>query len=373
MIVKNKKQMRDKNMLSTPYVYIDSEKLNTNINTMQNRLSRVGIDHWPHIKTHKSVEIARKQLAAGAKGITCAKLSEAEVFADAGIVNIFIAYPIVGQEKLDRLQALAEKINIRTIADSHTVAEGLSKVGEITGNKIEVLIEIDGGSHRGGVQSGKDTLDFALELLKLPGIELKGLFTYVGQIYALSKEEEVKKETLREAKLLLENKELLHFNGIGVQVTSGGSTLSSYYADQLKGITESRAGNYVFGDINAVAHGIYTPEDCALRVCSSIVSLPLPGYATIDAGSKALTSDLSVAGTTYGFIIGYPDVDIVKLNEEHGYLRYDPEKYNFEIGDQIEIVPNHCCVIPNLNEFVHAFKNGVYKGEINIDARGKNY
>lgn len=360
-------------MLSTPYVYVDVNKLDKNIETMESRLSNVGIDHWPHIKTHKSIEIACKQLKAGAKGITCAKLSEAEVFVNAGFENIFIAYPIVGEDKLNRLQELAKKINIRTIADSLVVAEGLSKVGEAVGNKIEILIEIDGGTHRGGVQPGEATLELAQQVSKLPGIEFKGIFTYVGQIYGLATEEEVKQETRREAQLLLENKELLNTNGIGVEIMSGGSTLSSYHAEELKGITESRAGNYVFGDMNAVAHDIYTPEECALRVRVSIVSITLPGHATIDAGTKALTSDLSAAGNTFGYIIGKPDVEIVKLNEEHGYLKYDPEKHHFQIGDQIEIVPNHCCVIPNLNESVHAFKNGEYKGKINIDAKGKNY
>ena len=360
-------------MLSTPFVHVDIDKLDKNIYLMENRLRSVGIDHWPHIKTHKSVKIAQKQLEAGAKGITCATLSEAEVFAEAGIEKILLAYPIVGKDKLDRLQKLAKKITIRTIADSLTVARGLSEIGELTNNKIEVLIEIDGGSHRGGVQSGEDTLDFARNLLKLPGIEFKGLFTYVGQIYALATEEAVKYETLREANLLIENKKLLQSNSIDVEITSGGSTLSSYHAEQLKGISESRAGNYVFGDINAIAHNIYLPEECALRICSTIVSIPLSGHATIDAGSKTLTSDLSVAGNNHGFIIGYPDVEIVQLNEEHGYLKYDPEKNNFEVGDQVEIVPNHSCVIPNLNESVHAFKRGEYQGEINIDARGKNY
>lgn len=117
-------------MLSTPYVYVDLDKLDKNIHSMEKRLLKVGIDHWPHIKTHKSVEIAQKQLAVGAKGITCAKLSEAEVFAEAGISNIFIAYPIVGEEKLARLKELAKRITIRTIADSLVVAEGLSRVGE---------------------------------------------------------------------------------------------------------------------------------------------------------------------------------------------------------------------------------------------------
>lgn len=360
-------------MLSTPYVYVDVDKLDKNIETMENRLRNAGIDHWPHIKTHKSIEIARQQIEAGAKGISCAKLSEAEVFANAGFKNIFIAYPIVGEDKRNRLQELAKEINIRTIVDSLVVAEGLSKVGEAVGNEIEVLIEIDGGTHRGGVQPGEATLELARKVSKLPGIKFKGIFTYVGQIYGLSTEEEVKQETRREAQLLIENKKLLNTNGIDVETMSGGSTLSSYHAEELKGITESRAGNYVFGDMNAVAHDIYIPEECALRVRASIVSITLPGHATIDAGSKTLTSDLSAAGNTFGYVIEKPDVEIAKLNEEHGYLKYDPEKHHFQIGDQIEIVPNHSCVIPNLNESVHAFQKGKGKGKINIDAKGKSY
>lgn len=358
---------------STPYVYVQLEKLEKNIQTMTDRLRAVGIDHWPHIKTHKSIEVARKQLAAGAKGITCATISEAEVFASAGFENIFIAYQLVGDDKLNRLKKLAKKVRIRTIVDSLVVAEGLSKVAEEIGQTIDVLIEIDGGSHRGGVQPGKATLTFTQQVAEISGLNVKGIFTYVGQIYSLPTVAAVKEEAKREAELLLDNKQLLEEHGIEVEVTSGGSTLSSYYSEQLRGITESRAGNYVFGDMNAVAHDVYTPDECALRVCATIVSVTLPGYATIDAGTKTLTSDLSAAGENFGYIIDYPDVNLVQLNEEHGYLRYDPEKYEFFVGDQVHIVPNHVCVLPNVNETVFAFRDGKYEGEISIAAKGKTY
>ncbi|KKI92118.1 amino acid processing protein [Bacillus sp. SA1-12] len=360
-------------MKSTPYVYVDLDKVDKNIQSMANRLKRAGIDHWPHIKTHKSVELAKRQLEAGAKGITCAKLSEAEIMAEAGIQLILIAYPLIGTENLQRLGKLAEKIQVRTTVDSYVVAEGISKVGEALGKRMEVLIEIDGGSHRGGVQPGEDAVKFALDIAKLPGIEIVGIFTYVGQIYGFSSEVEVKRETLREANILLETKELLHKNGIDVSVTSGGSTLSSFHAEQLKGISESRAGNYIFGDMNSIYHGIHSIDDCALKVLSTIVSVPLPGYATIDAGSKTLTSDLSVEGSNYGHVVGRPDVKITKLNEEHGYIRYNPECITFHVGDQIEIIPNHSCVIPNLNDFIFTYRNGEYAGPLTIDARGKNF
>ncbi|MBD1382027.1 alanine racemase [Metabacillus arenae] len=360
-------------MNSTPYVLVDLEKVDKNIQAMANRLKLAGIDHWPHIKTHKSVELAKKQLQAGAKGITCAKLSEAEIMAEAGINKILIAYPILGSENLQRLSRLAEEVQVRVTVDSYITAEGISKVGEALGRKIEVLIEIDGGSHRGGVQPGEAAVKFALDISKLPGIETIGVFTYVGQIYGFNGEEEVKRETLREANILLDTKEMLRKRGIDVSVTSGGSTLSSFYAEQLKGISESRAGNYIFGDMNSIYHGVHSSDDCALKVCSTVVSVPLPGYATIDAGSKTLTSDLSVEGSNYGYVVGKPDVKITKLNEEHGYLRYNPEKDSFNVGDRIEIIPNHSCVIPNLNDFIYTHRSGKYIGELTIDARGKNY
>ena len=360
-------------MFCTPYVIVDLDKVEKNIQNMQQRLLSAGIDHWPHIKSHKCVELAKKQLAAGAKGITCAKLSEADVMAQAGIQDILIGYTLVGEENLKRLAVLARQIHVRTTIDSLFVATGISKVGEVIGKKIEVLIEIDGGTHRGGVQPGQAALQLAQQIAELPGIQLIGLFAYVGQIYGLSSEADFKNEAKLEAEILMNTQKLLQDHGFNITVTSGGSTLSSYHADCLAGITESRAGNYIFGDMNDVHVGVYREEECALRVCATVISLPLPGYATIDAGTKALTSDTSLAGNTYGCIVGKPGIRLEKLNEEHGFLRYDPAVYTLEIGERVEIIPNHCCVVPNLNDSICAFRQGQYVGSLKIDARGKSY
>ncbi len=125
--------------------------------------------------------------------------------------------------------------------------------------------------------------------------------------------------------------------------------------------------------MNAINGGIYTPDDCALTICATVVSIPLPGYATIDAGTKSLTSDLSSKAGSYGYIQEHPDMQLVKLNEEHGYLRYDPEKIALAIGQQIHIIPNHCCVVANLVDEIIAFRSGKYSETITIDARGKSY
>lgn len=360
-------------MSNTPYITIDLTKVDHNIQQMIERLRAAGIDHWPHFKTHKSVELAQRQLELGAKGITVAKIAEAEVLAEAGVGPIFIAYSIVGEEKLNRLQTLMQSSHIRTTVDSREVAAGLSAVGERLGSKVEVLIEIDGGSHRGGVQPGPAVLEFARQIHDLPGIEIVGVFAYTGQIYGAASEAEIQQFARGEAAILTEAAQLLREHGFPVTVLSGGSTPSSFYAEHMAGITESRAGNYIFCDMNAVHLGLVQPEDCALRIGCTIISTPLPGRATIDAGTKTITSDLSNRGSTYGYILGKPDVRIVKLNEEHGFLEFDPARHQFNIGDRLEIIPNHSCVIPNLNDAIMGQSGDGVTRSIRIDARGKNY
>jgi D-serine deaminase-like pyridoxal phosphate-dependent protein len=359
--------------LPTPFVYLRWDELESNVMSMVQRLNQAGIEHWPHSKTHKSAELAKLQLAHGAKGITVSKLAEAEAMVDQGITDILVAYSLVGEEKWDRFRKLSERATVRTVVDSVYVAQGLSKVGELLNRPVEVLIEIDGGSHRGGVQPGNGVLQFAQSIQHLPGISIVGVFSYIGQIYGSKTEEEIQQMARMEAEMLLEAQRILVDAGFEITVLSGGSTPASFYPEEMRGMTQSRAGNYIFGDMNAVGLSVMKPEQCALRIRSTVVSMPLPGYATIDAGSKTLTTDLSVAGQAYGLLVDMPSAELYKLNEEHGYIRYDPSQYHLEIGDQVEIIPNHSCVISNLNEMIAVVKQEQYWKHIQIDARGKNY
>ncbi|WP_312952636.1 alanine racemase [Superficieibacter sp.] len=359
-------------MLTTPYVALDMDIMEKNITTMTSGLIRNGIQHWPHIKTHKSVRLARLEQHLGASGITCAKLSEAEVMAAAGIDAILLAYPLIGEEKCQRYAELARKITMRTIVDSVPGAQGLSQAAVNNGLTFDIDIAIDYGAHREGVQP-EELLDFALKVAALPGLRVTGVFTYAGTIYQYHTEQDIRRAARQEAQLLIRSRDLLNANGFAIATLSGGSTLSSWYADELKGITESRAGNFIFGDMNAINGGIYTPENCALTICATVVSIPLPGYATVDAGTKSLTSDLSATPGSYGLIQEYPKIELVKLNEEHGYLRYDPQQFTLTIGEQIHIIPNHCCVVANLVDEIYAFRNGEYSETITIDARGKSF
>lgn len=351
----------------TPYVALDLQQLEKNVRGMTGKLIQQGIEHWPHIKTHKSVELAKFEIQCGAKGITCATLHEATIMAKGGIENIFLAYPMVGEEKCQQFVELAKLVNLRTIIDSVQGAKQLSSAA-IQGTEIvEVYIAVDYGAHREGIQL-EDLESFALEIQKLSNLKVIGVFTYAGTIYQYRTESEIRKAAKAEAELLLLCKKRLEAIGIKIQRTSGGSTLSSFYADELKGITESRAGNFIFGDMNAIYGGIYTPENCALTIRTTIVSIPVPGYATIDAGTKTLTSDQS-AEAGFGYIVEDPNIKLVKLNEEHGYLRYDSETIQLKIGDILNIIPNHSCVIPNLTNKIYALNNNEIDHIITPDAR----
>lgn len=356
----------------SPYTYLDMDKVNQNIAWMHKKLNGNGIEHWPHVKTHKSILLAKKQLDAGAKGLTCSKPKEALVFAEAGLGPLLIAYPIVSDYNKKLLKEVASKVETKTVVDHIDVVKHIDEVGDSIGKTIEVLIDIDGGTHRTGVQTIEEAIYLAKQVNKLKRVKVAGLFTYFGNIYSLGNVDEVKADARAEAELLIQAKEAFDREGLDTSITSGGSTLSSFHAEELKGISQSRAGNYIFGDVNSIHHGVHTAEQCALRIRASIISMPLPGKATIDAGSKTLTSDLSVRNKAYGYIIGKPDIQVTKLNEEHGYIEYDPSQYTFAIGDTLEIIPNHSCIITNLHDTIPYYEGGQYAGEVTIDARGSS-
>ncbi|WP_276353239.1 alanine racemase [Cohnella caldifontis] len=360
--------------LSTPAVIVDLDTVENNIRNMAEKLSAAGIDHRPHIKTHKSVKFARMQLAAGARGITTAKLSEAEVFAEAGFDDILVAHSIVGEDNRERLAALHRKIDVRVTVDSLESAVGLSAVGEKTGKPVKVLIEIDGGLHRGGRQPGQDAVDFARELQRLPGIEIEGIMGYFGLVYKENTVPEIAEYAKYEAQTVNRVASDLRKAGIPVSVVSSGSTPTSLLGEHLRGaVTEVRAGNYIFYDVSAVEIGFAEERDCALRVIATVISTPLPGMATIDAGTKTLTSDKSHHGNGFGRLVGLPGAEIASLNEEHGFVRFDPERVSLRVGDRVEIIPNHSCVIPNLNGRVFGVRRGKLEETIPVDARGCDF
>lgn len=361
-----------KTELPSPAVLVDLDVAERNIQRLAKAAQQAGIQVRPHIKAHKSVYLAKKQLEAGACGVTVAKLGEAEVMCDHGVKDILVAYPLVGEEKLARLRQLHQRARITTTVDSLEVARGLATVGTKE-HPLPVLLEIDAGIHRCGRPSAEEALRLAREVSRLEGLAICGLFTYNGQIYQSQSRAEIEASARAEAKLLTDAAALFRSQGFVVSVLSAGSTPATLVLDQMAGVTEIRPGNYVFYDVSALALGVAKEEDCALRVLATVVSVPLPGYATIDAGSKTLTSDLATHRDGYGQVVGMPEVKVAKLNEEHGYLRYDPAQRQFQVGDRVEIIPNHACVVPNLFDSIYGLRGDKLELQIDIQARGKNY
>ncbi|MTH63052.1 D-TA family PLP-dependent enzyme [Paracoccus shanxieyensis] len=335
------------NSIDTPAVLVDLDVAQRNIQRFQDYARAHGLAVRPHIKTHKLPAIARMQLEAGACGITCQKVSEAEaMIADCPqITDVLITYNILGASKLTRLRALAQKVRLSVVADSKAVVQGLSGAFADAPAPLAVLVECDTGAHRCGVASPQAAADLAQIIADAPGLTFGGLMTYppAGG--------EAGVETFMTAA-----KHLIEASGLAVPVITSGGTPSMMHAAEAPVTTEYRPGTYVYNDRSLVARGVCGWEDCALSVVATVVSVPAPDRAIIDAGSKALTSDL-LGLTGYGHVLGRDDITIDQLSEEHGRL-VSAGPIGLAVGDRVRIVPNHACVVTNMVDQILAIGQG---------------
>jgi D-serine deaminase-like pyridoxal phosphate-dependent protein len=356
--------------LDTPAVVVDLDALDDNLRRTAERARASGVKLRPHTKTHKSVWIAKKQLEYGAQGITVQKLGEAEVMAAAGIDDILIAYPIVGQKKLERLGKLLQKAKITVSTDNYEVAAGLSAYGQSIGRRIRLYIDVNTGLNRMGLEPGEPTADLVERIAALPGVEVTGLMTHAGHAYKSTDEEERRNIARHEAECLVRTKELLRQRGIDVREVSVGSTPTSKFIGELTGATEMRPGAYVYGDVSQLVTNSLEEHQCAMRVYATVVGNPRPGTVIIDAGSKTLSSDANSHRKGYGLLPDYPDVIVERVTEEHGILTV-PANVEFRIGDVVAIIPNHCCTVANLHDRLIGVRDGRFEKYIQVDARGK--
>lgn len=319
--------------LETPVPVVDIDRLEANISRLQSYLDEHRIANRPHIKTHKIPAIAQMQMDAGAVGITCQKVSEAEVMADAGFKDIFIPYNIIGASKLTRLMSLAKRITVSVTADSAYVLRGLSDAAQQAGLTLTVLIECDTGAHRCGVQTPQEAADLARLIKQLPNLHFGGLMTYPTS--------EQTDEFVRETRAVLEK------DNLQIERVSGGGTPTMWQADAHSEVTEHRAGIYVYGDRLTLRSGAVTLDTCALKVHTTVVSRPTADRGIVDAGSKSLSSDLHGLDG-YGYICEYPDAKIYALSEEHGHVDFSACERKPEIGERLTIIPNHCCTVTSM-------------------------
>lgn len=347
------------NDIETPAFVVNEATALANISNFQAHCNKAGLALRPHIKTHKSIHFTRKQIEAGALGITCQKIGEAEVMADAGIDDILITFNIIGTAKLKRLVALSELLkSLKVTADNLSVIKGLNAAYIQADKTIEVLIECDTGAGRCGVQSADEAAALAREVRNLPGLTFAGLMTYPN-----------KGDANAAAKFMQDTVYKLKQHNMDCPVVSTGGTPDMWQAGTLDIFTEYRIGTYIYNDRSLLACGTCNESDCAAYVLATVVSMPTPERAVIDAGSKVLTSDL-LGLEGHGHVIAYPDATIVALSEEHGVLQINPD-CGLIVGDRIRIIPNHVCVVSNMFDSVwlDVGKGGLMP--MPIDARGR--
>jgi len=358
--------------LDTPSLVIDLDALERNIGEMAAVARGAGVRLRPHTKTHKSSEIARMQVDAGATGITVAKLGEAEVMADAGLDDLLIAFPLVGARKLERLGELLERAQVRVSLDAVEVAEGVGHVGKELGRDVPVLVEVDTGLHRMGRDAGDPSARLALDIAGVPGVEVVGLLTHAGHAYRAGDPDELRTIATQEAMDTLDTAERCEREGLPIREISVGSTPTARVVATIDGVTEIRPGTYVFNDVQQMRLGIATEETCAARVLATVVARPTAERFLIDGGTKSFSSD-GGDGPPFpgrGVVAGRPDLLLDFMNEEHGvgHLVGDAE---LRIGERLEVIPLHVCSTVNLFDVAFGLRDRVVEREIAIAARGK--
>jgi len=344
--------------LDTPAVTIDLDIMEANIARVQSHLARHGIANRPHVKTHKIPALGKRQMAGGAVGITCQKLGEVEVFADAGVADdVLLTYNVLGAAKTDRLMALAKRLRrLAVVLDNEVVARGLSEAAARHGRDVPFLVECDTGFARTGVQTPEAALELARAGVRMRGLRFEGLMTFPNRD--------------PDTRVFFERAlELFARAGIPVPVVSGGGTPALANVDRFPMLTEHRAGTCIFNDTMVVASGWATWDDCAMRVRATVVSRPTDTRAVIDCGTKVLTSDqYTVKG--FGHLMEYPEAAIVHLSEEHGVVDLTACRERPAIGDVVSVVPNHCCVVSNMVDELYGVRGGKVEETWPVAARG---
>jgi D-serine deaminase-like pyridoxal phosphate-dependent protein len=340
--------------LDTPVPIIDLDIVERNLARMQAYADAHGLALRPHIKTHKLPVFAKRQVELGAVGITCQKLGEAEIMAEAGLADILISYPLIGAEKARRLAALTAKAAMRVAIDNTLALATLAEAARAAHAPIGVLVEFDSGQKRTGVVSVAEALALIAQVREVPGLRFDGLMTY-----RTSPETAGFIQSVKDA-------------GVALAVVSGGGTPGWDKTHETPGLTELRTGTYIYNDRMMVDAGAASLADCALHVAATVISRPEEGRMVIDCGSKTLSSDRmpNAAIPGYGLLLDYPDAVIERVTEEHGMVDLSRSAAKPALGERVRILPNHVCVVTNLHNDVVVSRGGMVEGVWPVAARG---
>ena len=357
--------------LETPAVIVDLDVMERNLSRMANYCRAHQLLLRPHTKSHKIPELAKRQIESGATGITVAKLGEAEVMLNAGITDIFIAYPIVGDAKTTHLAKLAEQATISFALDSEEAARGISGAATRQGTRIGVLIEIDVGFGRCGLSNENDLLKLAQTIATLPGLEFRGLMFFPGHFGVVPEQRAALGMQVND--FLDRSLETFQRADLPLSIISGGSTPTAYESSLFHGVNEVRPGTYIFNDRNTVAIDAASLEDCALSVVVTVVSTAVSGRAIVDGGSKTFSHDRYQAGDGRGFglVKEDPALEVERFSEEHGHLNVERSERRYRVGDRLSIIPNHVCTTVNMHDEICGVRGEQVETVWRVEARGK--
>ena len=355
--------------LETPAVIVDLDVMEQNLSRMADYCRQHQLLLRPHTKSHKIPELAKRQIASGAIGITVAKIGEAEVMLNAGITDILIAYPIVGPEKAKRLATIAERASIVVSIDSEEAAASISEAVSRQGTRVGILVELDVGFHRCGFNNEADAVQLAKKITSLPGLEFKGLMFFPGH-FGVGPEQRV---VLRnEVNGFLDRTfEAFEREGIALPIVSGGSTPTASESALFHGVNEVRPGMYIFNDRNTAGIAAASLADCALSVLVTVVSTSVPGRAIIDGGSKTFSSDRYQAGEGFGLVKEDHAAEIERLSEEHGHLNITRSDRRYKVGERFSVIPNHVCTTVNMHDEIYGVRGERVEVAWRVEGRGK--
>lgn len=360
--------------IPTPALVLDAAKVRHNIARMAAYTKAFGLANRPHTKTHKSIAIAGLQIAAGATGLTVAKVGEAEVLARAFAdrePDILVAYPAVDPARTVRLAALARTATIRVAVDSPEAIAALSAAAAAAGTTIGILVDLDVGSGRTGVPTANRLVSLAEAVDRAAALRLDGIFYYPGHVTVLPRDQAVPLGLVAEK--LAEAIGCFDAGGLCREIVSGGSTPTAYQSHLVRGGTEIRPGTCVYNDLNIVRGGFGSLDDCAARVVCTVVSDAVNDQVILDGGSKTLTMDRCgpAPDSGHGLIVEYPDAFIGKLTEEHAQVDVSRCAARPRVGERVTVIPNHVCPVVNLHDTAWWWEADGSLQVLPIDARGK--
>lgn len=358
--------------LPSPCIVIDAEIVRRNLKKMANYVRGAGLNLRPHTKTHKSTFFASMQMQYGATGLTVAKPAEAQVLAESAN-DLLMAYPAVTHYACTELATLAKNKTIHVAIDSTFAADQLSAAAISSGTHIGILVDIDVGHHRTGVQSAADALTLAQYILRKQNLRLNGIMCFPGHISGPRATREPRLHAVNEK--LGEVLSVWKNAGVPATIVSGGSTPTAYESRLVTHLTEIRPGTYIFNDMNCVHGDCATLDECAARVHATVVSTAVPGQIVLDCGTKTLTSDRCgpAPDSGHGLIVEYPSAKITKLSEEHAQVDVTSSEKIPRIGERVTVIPNHICPCINLQQVVWWKEPGEKPRPLPVSARGMVY